>query len=50
VCNHLAISLLLDDIGVALGFILAVGLGLDEELLMVGFNFFLAPLFIFLTN
>jgi hypothetical protein len=30
VCNHLAISLLLDDIGVALGSFLAVGLGVDE--------------------
>jgi hypothetical protein len=29
-CNHLAISLLLDDVGVALGLVLAVGLGLDE--------------------
>jgi hypothetical protein len=30
VCNHLAISLLLDDIGVALGLVLAVGLGVHE--------------------
>jgi hypothetical protein len=28
--NHLAISLLLDDVGVALGPVLAVGLGVDE--------------------
>jgi hypothetical protein len=50
VCNHLAISLLLDGVGVALGLVLAVGLGLDEGALMVGFNFFFAPLSIFLTN
>jgi hypothetical protein len=30
VCNHLAICLLLDDVGVALGLVLAVGLGVDE--------------------
>jgi hypothetical protein len=28
--NHLSISLLLDDVGVALGPVLAVGLGVDE--------------------
>ena len=31
VCNHLAISLLLDDIGVALDLVLAIGLGVDES-------------------
>jgi hypothetical protein len=30
VCNHLAVCLLLDDVGVAIGLVLAVGLGLDE--------------------
>jgi hypothetical protein len=30
VCNHLAISLLLDDVGVSLGLVLVVGLGVDE--------------------
>jgi hypothetical protein len=30
VCNHLAISLLLDDVGVAFGLVLVVGLGVDE--------------------
>jgi hypothetical protein len=50
VCNHLAISLLLDDVGVTLGLVLTVGLGVDEGALMVGFNFFFSPLSIFLTN
>jgi hypothetical protein len=30
VCNHIAISLLLDDVSVALGLILGVGFGVDE--------------------
>jgi hypothetical protein len=30
VCNHLAISLLLDDVSVALGLVLVIGLGVDE--------------------
>jgi hypothetical protein len=33
VCNHLAICLLLDDVGVALGLVLAVRLGADEGVL-----------------
>jgi hypothetical protein len=49
-CNHLSISLLLDDVGIALGLVLAVGLGVDEGALYGGFKFFFAPLSIFLTN
>jgi hypothetical protein len=30
VCSHRAISLILDDIGVALGLVLVAGLGVDE--------------------
>ena len=44
VCNHLAISLLLDDIGVALGLVLAVGLGVDEGALDCGLQFLLCAL------
>jgi hypothetical protein len=33
VCNHLVISLLLDDVGITLGLVFAVGLGVDEEAL-----------------
>ena len=44
VCNHLAISLLLDDIGVALGLVLAVGLGVDERALDGGVHLLLLTL------
>jgi hypothetical protein len=41
VCNYLAISLLLDDLGVALGLVLAVGLGVDEGALDGGLQLLL---------
>jgi hypothetical protein len=44
VCNHLAISLLLDDIGVALGLVLAVGLGVDEGALDGGVQLLLCTI------
>jgi hypothetical protein len=44
VCNYLAISILLDDVGVALGLVLAVGLGVDEGALDGGFQLLLCAL------
>jgi hypothetical protein len=44
VCNHLAISLLLDDVGVSLGLVLAVGLSVDEGALDGGVQLLLCAL------
>jgi hypothetical protein len=44
VCNLLAISLLLDNVGVALGIVLVVGLGVDEGALDGGLQLLLLAL------
>jgi hypothetical protein len=44
VCNHFASTLLLDDIGVALGLVLAVGLGVDERAVDGGLQLLLLAL------